>query len=455
MNHLTKEFLMNVLKEVKYSKIHPHIQLELEDHIECLKEDYIEQGLAEDESYQKALTHMGDPESIGKQLHKIHKPKLEWSVMLSVILLIGIGLMTLYYTGKYDYYRELQGVETLDPYIFLRKQIQYIMIGILVSISMYFMNYRKLERLCIVGYITGLLLLVYGKYRGVNDFTIQWIIQVGPFAISSTLLSIPILVISFVGLIHRWGKNTIRHYCILGAVALLPIAFISQQGIRHGVILGIIFIIILTAHLIISPRIEDRKRLLSILYGTVFGIASIGITFLMYLKGDYLIERIQMFMHPEWDPRGAGFMPSIMQSIREHSTLIGDGGFSMVDIRNLPEPTNDLIFTFILGSMGWLIGLLIIFVITCIIGRMFFAALKITDYYGKLLCISIASLFTIQFVYNIAMNLGYLPQIGVALPFVSYQGISIIIDMGLVGLFLSVYRKKDIVLLEKQTTSLS
>ena len=58
-------------------------------------------------------------------------------------------------------------------------------------------------------------------------------------------------------------------------------------------------------------------------------------------------------------------------------------------------------------------------------------------------------MFTIQFVYNIAMNLGYVPLTGMPLPFVSYGGSNLVINAAMMGIFLSVYRRKDLVLREE------
>lgn len=440
LSPFVSRFISQVLSEVRYTKVHAHIAYELEDHIESLKEDYVEKGLDEKAAYQRAVEQMGVASDIGKTLHKIHRPKLEWSVLLLIIGLITIGLITLFVCG-----------DVVGSYGFFKKQLMCVLIGGAVFVGSYFCDYKKLERLSVIGYLVGILILIYGKYYGESVGSNKWMINIGPVVILSVVLATPLLISSFVGVIHRWGDHQPKSYWLLGGIALLPILIIVQQGISYGVVLGTTFLMLFTFHISLSERIKEKVKLLSILYGTILSCAILGIVWVMNYNV-YMVERIKGLLYPASDPRGYGYLPSVMKEIRESATLIGNGGFQAIDIAYLPEPTNDVIFTFIIGSMGWLIGFIVLIVIAGIIIRMFQASLSITEGYGRLLNLGISSLFTIQFIYNTAMNLGYVPQTAISLPFVSYGGTSIIFNMALIGLFLSVYRKKDIILYESSHT---
>ena len=71
-------------------------------------------------------------------------------------------------------------------------------------------------------------------------------------------------------------------------------------------------------------------------------------------------------------------------------------------------------------------------------------ASKINDSYGKLLLIGAISLYTVQFVSNIGMSLGYFPMTSMSLPFISYGLMPILLNAFLIGVVLSVYRRKDL-----------
>lgn len=88
-----KEFLNTVCEQIKYKPIRNSISEELENHIEESKENYIQEGLEEQEAEEKAIIQMGDAEKIGKKLNKIHKPKLDWRLLIILIILLGFGFL--------------------------------------------------------------------------------------------------------------------------------------------------------------------------------------------------------------------------------------------------------------------------------------------------------------------------------------------------------------------------
>ena len=100
MNYYVDAFLKDVLGQVKYKKMHPYLAQELNDHIECIKEELMEEGFSEEEAYKKAVAHMGAPGEIGEELHKMHKPRMEWSILLLLLGLVGIDLGTMMAYGE-------------------------------------------------------------------------------------------------------------------------------------------------------------------------------------------------------------------------------------------------------------------------------------------------------------------------------------------------------------------
>ena len=94
MFHLqTKEFLSKVCEQIKYKPIRSEISEELENHIQELKESYIQEGIQEYEAEEKAITQMGQAEEIGKRLNKIHKPKMNLQLLMLTLILLGFGFL--------------------------------------------------------------------------------------------------------------------------------------------------------------------------------------------------------------------------------------------------------------------------------------------------------------------------------------------------------------------------
>ena len=85
-----KEFLNNVIKEIRYKPANKYISDELESHIEELKNDNLCKGLSEEQAEETAVEQMGDAKKIGKRLNKIHRPKLDWITLILTIVLIHL-----------------------------------------------------------------------------------------------------------------------------------------------------------------------------------------------------------------------------------------------------------------------------------------------------------------------------------------------------------------------------
>lgn len=159
---------------------------------------------------------------------------------------------------------------------------------------------------------------------------------------------------------------------------------------------------------------------------------------------EYQQQRIKIFLTPEADPLGAGYQ--IIQS----KVAIGAGGFfgkgflngSQTQLRFLPEQHTDFIFAVVgeeFGFLGVFIGLLLfsIFLVN---------AVKIANMqrskFNSIVCIGIATLIGFHMMVNIGMTIGLLPVTGLPLPFVSYGGSAMVINLSMVGLLLNFYRHR-------------
>ena len=87
-----KEFLNNVSKEIKYKPANKPITEELESHIEEAKKDYLCKGYSANEAEEMAVEQMGNAKKIGKELNKIHRPKLEWVLIGLIIILFSFRI---------------------------------------------------------------------------------------------------------------------------------------------------------------------------------------------------------------------------------------------------------------------------------------------------------------------------------------------------------------------------
>ena len=440
MNHYVDAFLKEVLGQIRYKKAHPYLAQELNDHIELFKEELVAEGLSEDEAYKRAIEQMGEPAKIGKGLHKLHKPKMEWGILLLFIALIGIGLLAI---GTYSN-------QVSDYGFLLEKQSRFVILGAIAFSLAYFMDYRKLEKFSTFIYIAGIIILLITLTMGISMNGAKRWIAIGGFSIQATNIAIPLFIIGFVGFVRKWANKGILGYSVLSIVAIVPTFICMMSQILDGIYVAISLIGIFILY-VISPAFKgNRRRIGMFLITAVSAVTGVMVYFI--LSKEHRIGRLMAWLRPEIDPSGAGYMPINIRQIIHGAGWFGNREMLFtitsegVHLR-IPDGSTDLIFTFIIGMMGWIVAIEMMIVIGAILLRCFKLASKARDEYGKFLLYGISILFATQYILGILMNIGISP-IGGSLPFISYGGSKLLFDMALMGLFLGIYRRKDIIVYE-------
>jgi len=153
-------------------------------------------------------------------------------------------------------------------------------------------------------------------------------------------------------------------------------------------------------------------------------------------------RRINAWLNPDNDPLRDGFQ--IRQSLNAVGSggLLGQGlGQSRQKYLYLPEEHNDYIFAIVCEELGFIGAMLIIMLFVLLIIRGYWLAMNANDKYGSLVVIGITSLLALQVFLNIAVVTNMLPATGISLPFFSYGGTALWIQLIQIGIILSVSRE--------------
>ncbi len=182
----------------------------------------------------------------------------------------------------------------------------------------------------------------------------------------------------------------------------------------------------------------SRVLHLSVLLGMFIPVA----VALVMTKG-YRMVRLMSFLDPWKDPQNSGFQ--IIQSF----ISFGSGGISGVGLGDgmqklfyLPEPHTDFILSVIAEESGFIGVVVVIALFLLLVLRGFMISLRTTDLFGSLLAGGLTALLAIEAFINIAAVTALIPTKGLALPFMSYGGSSLIMSMGAVGILLSISASK-------------
>lgn len=431
-------FLEQVCLEVKYKKAHRKIEAELSSHIYELIDLYIDKGMTEIEAAKKAIEQMGNATDIGKDLHKVNKPKIEWSLITLISITVLIGLVSLFSIARDPAFRNLNLSQFIKSYSI------YGSLGILLFIGCFFFDYTKLEKYSLHIFIGSLVLLLISalSHNTINGLSTIWI---GPFRFTPISYVVPSLIVSFSGLVNKWGKGDIRGAIKLyGLAALAIILCILQPSWAKAMILASGLLVLITKAVVSKGFIGNKKVYLSIIYGG----GLISSLFMLITATDYQLMRMNVFKY-RLDPMGSGYAYHMSRVVKEGARLFGRGEGLYVsdginDVFGLPEANTDFILSYIVSAFGWIIGIALIVTLTLLIVRMFMSIRKIQSTYGQYLSSAIITVFTIQILINVLMNFGLFPYVGIGLPLVSYGGANFVSSMTLLGLFLGIYRRKDI-----------
>ena len=164
-----------------------------------------------------------------------------------------------------------------------------------------------------------------------------------------------------------------------------------------------------------------------------------------FILPEHAKTRIDVFLNPDLDPRGAGY--NIIQS----KLAIGSGRLfgmgllkgNQTQLGFLYPKTTDFIFAVIGEEMGFVITAVVVILYVVLITKAVYVAKTAKDNIGSYIAMGIAGIFLFHMLENIGMTIGLLPITGVPLPFVSYGGSSLLTNLILVGLLLNISGRRQ------------
>ncbi len=338
-----------------------------------------------------------------------HFKKMDWMLIITAILLVGIGLISIYSCSISD-----------GDFSNFNKQIIFFTAGFLIMILISFFDYRVLRNdpYLILFFYFFCLIALFGLFflapetRGTKGWYKIGGVSFDP--IEPTKIILIILLAKYFSMRHIAMHQT-RHILISGIYAFLPVCLIFfQPDFGSAMILISLWIGIL-----LISGIKLRHFLILVFCGLLV----FALSWSLVLK-DYQKQRITSFLNPQVDPQGASW------SVNQSRIAIGSGGIlgqgfgkgSQTQYGFLTEPHTDFIFASFAEEFG-LVGVSIILSLFCfLIWQIFKIGFYSLNNFSRLFSAGLAILIFSQVFVNIGMNLGILPIVGISLPFISYGG---------------------------------
>ena len=361
--------------------------------------------------------------------YTLFKSDTEPIVIIMAILLV---------TGTINVFSSSYVLAAMDfenPYYFLQRHLQWLVLGIAACWICRRMNYQRLRGLMLVGLAVTLFLLVAVLFVGTTINGAQRWLAVGPlsfqpaeFAKLMAVLLEAFSISSVLGMERfRMDRDWPRVVVPFGAILLM--AFLVYREPDFGtacIVFGVPLLMALV--LLIPPRYW-------------LGIVPMGLlaAFAIGMLQPYRMKRIEVWFDPWSDARDAGY-----QMVQSLSTIGSGGIFGMgfgdgvSKYEYLPEAHTDFAFAIFSQEHGFFGVLLIFFLLAVLLIICMRVAARAKDTFGQVLSLGIIFLVLGQALANLAMVAGLLPVVGVPLPFISYGGSSLIVTMAGMGMLLGI-----------------
>ena len=218
-------------------------------------------------------------------------------------------------------------------------------------------------------------------------------------------------------------------------IAIVPILLILKEP-DYGTATAYLFA---TVFILFVSGINKRYILL------VAVLAAILIPLVYLNLPEHALKRIEVYLHPESDPRGSGY--NIIQS----KLAIGAGQVlgmgvlqgNQTQLGYLHPKTTDFIFSVIGEEMGFIATGSITILYIVLVTKSIYVAKTAKDNIGSYIAIGIAGIFFFHMTENIGMTIGLLPITGIPLPFVSYGGSSLVTNFICIGLLLNISSRRQ------------
>ena len=376
---------------------------------------------------------------------------LDLPFLMLVLMLTAIGVIMMFSASYADALYEMG-----DPTYYFMRQGLFALGGVGVMYVMSKINYQTLRWLSVFVLVGSIILLVMVKIPGIGSSgggANRWIRAIGPLPRWQPSEAAKLGVILYFSARlskrntekkRRFNKRTYTGHFLelldrIGFLELVP----------YGVVLAVI-----AGLLLLQPHLSATILILAIGASILFAA---GIRLGWFVAGgslmaaalwvvvnatDYMADRIAIWQDPWSDIQGDGYQ--IVQSLYS----IGSGGLLGLGFGNsrqkflyLPELQNDYVFPIVCEELGFIGAAMILLLFALLIIRGYWLALHARDRFGALLIVGITTQVAVQVFLNVGVVTNLLPPTGISLPFFSYGGTALVIQLVEMGIVLSVSRQ--------------
>jgi rod shape determining protein RodA len=355
------------------------------------------------------------------------------------LVLVGTALI-LAMTGVvmiYSATRSKQALAGEDPQYYLKRQLAYVFIGVVVMVALALFDYRRLEQFSTVLYVGIVLALVavLSPFGSAALGSARWFV-LGPLQLQPSEFATLVLIIAIATYCSRRPEGLdFRDLVRMVLMSALPILLvIKQPDLGTAIVMAVILMLML------AVAGMPGRYLLLLIAGSVL-LVLFALKF--GLLAQYQIERLTSFISPNGASQAATYNVTQAKEAIATGGIFGQGIFhgALTNLAYVPEQQTDFIFSAVGEQLGFVGAGVLLLAYGVVAWRVLRTAQMARDSYGRLLCTGIFALLVFSVFENVGMNMGIMPVTGIPLPFLSYGGSATIGFFAAIGLAVSVHTR--------------
>ena len=361
------------------------------------------------------------------------QPRHTAFLLLILLALTSIGLVMIY-SSSAIYAERYYGT----PYHFIKRQLIAMVIGIIgirLAIMFPYKNYKKIiPALMVITFVIMILVLIPGIGVQVGNAR-RWIRFFGFGFQPSEVLKFTLIIWTASFLVRKkevlglFSRGLLPGFIVLGIFSYL---LLLQPDFGTAVLISMTLLLMIF--------VAGAKP--SYMIGSLGALSAIG--FFLVASTEYRMRRITGFLNPWADPLDTGYQ--LIRSLTAVATggVFGRGlGDSRQKLFFLPESHTDFVFAILAEEAGFFGILIVLTLLFLLLQKGFEIAFATQDDFGRNLAFGITVLILLQSIFHIGVVMGLLPTKGIPLPFISYGGSSLILNMFLIGVLINIANSRS------------
>ncbi len=431
------EYLDTLSEQIRCKKARPMIVEEIENHISDQTEAYIKSGMEEDEAVKKAVLEMGDPVETGVALDRVHRPRMQWELIILAALLSIIGLVMQIIIFKVGCLSNDVNVTTIrDSFIgnaVLNTLIGFVVIAIICAVDYTFLGKHPVAIWC----VACVCLLINHFIRNSMAYSLRF--TFGYYIVTLMTPMFAAVVFCYRG---KGIKGLLKCIALYGVAMFLLVPTLSTAGGTVELFIAALFI--LTVSIIKGWFGERKASKLALIWIPAIAFPGILIASAFHMEGGLFLHEYQAArIRSIFTQTEESYYIEVIKEELNHISLFGN---KELPLTSLPAIQNDYVVTSMLMYFGVAFTVAVLGIVAYFLWKGFRLSFKQKNQLGSMISLGCVCLLSVKSILYLFSNIAVFNVFAqMSMPFLSYGLGNAVVNGVLTGLLLSVYRNTDIV----------